>query len=455
MLMLISLTYCGLIWLLFFKFKLLPWNPKTRAVSTLAGVALILGIVILMTQGSPQATGGIQITTKTVNLQAYSRGRVTKIHVQSYQRMRRGDPIVEVDKTPYEYTVRQLEASLEGAIQGVKQMEADLAGAKANVKVVEANIATAESSIAATKANTEAAQAALAQSGQLLAAARASVTRNESNVKTAQIQIPRIRKLVEQKVNPQSDLDNAENKVVAAQAGLDAAKADEARAQDGVLGSEAAVRAAQAYEEQARRSQTSLRAQLLAAQATENKAQALLASMIDGEHTSVRQVREQLATARFNLEQTVVYAPDDGYVAAFNITVGDMLMLGQFGTYVLTGHMFAMAAFSQATVRHIKPGQTAEIAFARLPGEIIKAEVEAVVWASGEAQMTQSATLPKIDQIIPARSVMVRFKLNPVDGFEPTMGTSGTVAIYTDHGKAFAIIRKIMLRIASLLYYLG
>ncbi|MDF1700036.1 MAG: biotin/lipoyl-binding protein [Planctomycetota bacterium] len=455
MLMLIAGGYCVLVWLLFFKLKLIPWNPKTKAASIFVGVALMVGILVLLAQGSPQATSGFQITTRTVGLQAYSGGRVTKIHVNSFQRLKKGDPIVEVDKTPYENSVRMLEAQVEGALQSVKQMAADLEAAKAQVELAKANINAAKSGIDAAKANSESAVAALASSRNALEAAKADTEANKSNVRTGDIQLERIRGLVKEDVASQAELDNAENALVAAKAGLAAARANQDRAEQGVLGAEAAVRAAQAYEQQTRLSLKSLSAQLDAANAAERKAQIQVDSTIDGEHTSVRQLRDQLATARFNLGETLIRAPDDGFVAALNITVGDMLSAGQFGTFVLEGQYWAGAVFSQASIRHVKPGQLAEIALASRPGEVFEAEVDAVVWASGEAQMAQSGQLVMIDQFKPPMGVGVRFKLKAIEGFDPEMGASGTVAIYTAHGQAFAIIRKIMLRIQSLLYYLG
>ncbi len=48
MLLLISLCYCGLIWLLFMKLKVLPWNKTSQGLAALVGVALIVGILILL-----------------------------------------------------------------------------------------------------------------------------------------------------------------------------------------------------------------------------------------------------------------------------------------------------------------------------------------------------------------------------------------------------------------------
>ncbi len=65
------------------------------------------------------------------------------------------------------------------------------------------------------------------------------------------------------------------------------------------------------------------KAQLLAAQAAQLNAKLALESEIDGVHTTVAQLQAQLDDAKWNLSQTTVRAPADGYVTAIGLSVGD------------------------------------------------------------------------------------------------------------------------------------
>ena len=53
-------------------------------------------------------------------------------------------------------------------------------------------------------------------------------------------------------------------------------------------------------------------AQLAAARARETNAKLALGLVIDGENTAVAQLVAQLDNAKWELEQTMVHAPDDG-----------------------------------------------------------------------------------------------------------------------------------------------
>lgn len=455
MLLILTGIYVGLIWLIFFQFKLLPWNKISRNTSILVGVVGLLVVIIGLVQGSPSASGGIQISAKVVGLSSRVPGFITKVHAEPYQTLKKGDPIFEVDRAPYEATVKQLEAKLAETINAVEQLDASYAAAQADVRAVEGQIEVAKASVKSAKAGVESAEASLAAAKSQLDVANADIKRRESDVKTAQLQIPRIRDLVAKKVESQSTLDSAENKVVAANASLEAAKATAVRTQNDVEVRTAGVKSAKANEEQAQESLESLQAQLDKAKAAERKAKLQVESTVDGEHTSIRQVKEQLAVAKYDLENTIVRAPSNGYVVALVLNEGFYVRVMQVGTFVSTDEMWAMATFDQTTVQYIKPGQKAELALMSMPGRIVPAEVEHIAWAAGEAQFSASGNIPSVQSMAPTNRIVVKFKLLEHEGFKPEFAASGTVAVYTDRAKPIGVIRKIVLRMTSLMYWLG
>lgn len=455
MLILLTGIYAGLIWLIFFQFKLLPWNKLSRNLSVLIGVIGLIALLIGLVQGSPSASGGIQISAKVVGLSSRVPGFITKVHAEPYQTLKKGDPIFEVDRAPYEAAVKQLEAKLAETVNAVEQLDASYAASQADVRAVEGQIEVARATVTSATAGVESAEASLAAATSQLDVANADIKRRQSDVKTAELQIPRIRDLVEKKVESQSTLDSAENKVVAAYASLDAAKATLVKTKNDVDVRTAGVKAAKASEKQAKESLDALQAQLDKAKAAERKAKLQVESTVDGEHTSIRQVKEQLAVAQYDLENTIVRAPSNGYVVALVLNEGFYVRVMQVGTFVNTDEMWAMATFNQTTVQYIKPGQQAEIALMSMPGRVVPAEVEHVAWAAGEAQFSASGNLPSVQTMTPTNRIVVKFKLLEHEGFKPEFAASGTVAIYTDNAKPVRVIRKIILRMTSLMYWLG
>jgi multidrug resistance efflux pump len=110
-----------------------------------------------------------------------------------------------------------------------------------------------------------------------------------------------------------------------------------------------------------------------------------------------------------------------------------------------------IALFYQNELHQVAPGNEAEIALPTLPGEIIKAEVNSIIWAQGQGQVPISGTLPQTGMapIPPGRFAV---KLDIDEKFRDVFLAAGAIgqgAIYTEHGKAIHILRKVFLRISS------
>lgn len=455
MLIILSSIYAGVIWLVFLKFKLLPWNKVSQSLAAGVGVAGLLAVLIGMGMGSPTASGGVMIQADVTRLAVHKFGYVTKVHAEINAPLKKGEPIFEIDKTLYEAGVRAAEAALAQAAYGVEQLEATWKQSQANVLVLEAEQRVLASTIAGAAANVKSADAGLAAGKSAVASATANVQKATVDVEIGQVQHGRIQELVEQNVESQSELDKATRTIEARKAALVSAKALEQKAGEDVDRLEAQLEGAQASEQQARRSQASLQAQLEGAQAGEQKARAAAEIGREGDHTTVRLAREQLVSAKYDLENCVVRAPTNGYVVALGLTEGNYVRMTQVGTFVSTERYWALAFFAQNTVRNIRPGQEAEFALRQYPGRILEGTVDSVTHAAGESQMLVSGQIPAINTLtVPLRNA-VRFR---VDGFPedapPRFAASGDVAVYTESAKPIHIVRKIVLRMTSIMNWI-
>ena len=170
------------------------------------------------------------------------------------------------------------------------------------------------------------------------------------------------------------------------------------------------------------------------------------------------QIEARLNQAQFNLEQTVVRAPADGYVTNVNLRVGARVMaapLASVMAFVETGEPIIVMQVFQKDLRFIQPGQPAEIAFKMFPGKVYSARVVRVMPASAMGIAAPSGLAAAASQVVHA-PMWVRLEMND-ESLPPGLrvGASGTGAIYSDQGVPTQIIRRVMVRMEAIINYLS
>ena len=210
--------------------------------------------------------------------------------------------------------------------------------------------------------------------------------------------------------------------------------------------------------EQAVTNMRDLQAQLQASLATEAQIRAHLGATIGDDQAEVAQIKAQLAHARWELSQTVFYAPDDGTVINLQLRPGQLATaLGGFPVMTFVEDEFqVIALFGQNELHQVQPGDEAEIALRTYPGRIIKATVDSIVWAQGQGQIAMTATLPQTG-LMPAIPGRFAVRLRVADRDKAIFlaaGAAGHGAIYTAHLHEIQILRKVILRVGADLDYL-
>lgn len=179
---------------------------------------------------------------------------------------------------------------------------------------------------------------------------------------------------------------------------------------------------------------------------------------VEQREAEAKQLRAQLESAKWNLEKTVVRAPADGYVTNLALRKGarvSSLPLAPVMAFIDTSETMLAAEIAQIYARYIEPGQRVEATFKFLPGRIYSGHVEAILQAvsSGQVQPSGLAVTPKQVEAAP---FVVRIKLDDADVMKRLpAGSSGEVAIFTDHVKASHVIRRVMLRMTAILNYIN
>lgn len=155
----------------------------------------------------------------------------------------------------------------------------------------------------------------------------------------------------------------------------------------------------------------------------------------------------------------MVYAPADGFVTNWQVREGTMavpLPLAPLATFIDTSRTHPTANFPQNVCKYVQPGDPAEISLKTRPGEVFKGKVETIVQATGEGQFVTTGQLGSASQLGSAGELAVKFVMDDEEvASSLAMGTAGTVVIYTDKGKPFHLISKVVVRINAWMYYLN
>lgn len=216
---------------------------------------------------------------------------------------------------------------------------------------------------------------------------------------------------------------------------------------------------AQATLDTASRNLEAARQTVLQAEAAAERARLAAASRIDGVNTAVARLQAELRDAEFDLDQTVVRAPGPGYVAQMFLRPGMMVVpipLSPAMIFIHQEQKDLVAAFSQNALQRLQPGDEAEVSFAAMPARIFTGKVRRVVDAVSQGQLQPSPSLinPE-DRSRPGRALVAIDLTSDVSAYNLPGGAVADVAVYTDHAKPLALLRRILLRMKSWLNFVS
>lgn len=210
--------------------------------------------------------------------------------------------------------------------------------------------------------------------------------------------------------------------------------------------------------ESAEASLASAEGQLAAARAQREKAlQDLGAEGAD--NSRILQAQAALDQARLNLEHTIVRAPLDGIVTDVRLDSGNFAAAGAPQmTFVATGNFWLQADFTENNLGHIKPGDSAEIVFDALPGNVIEGTVREVGFGVA-VDTAPLGSLPTIkndpDWLRESQRypVMVDFQLAAEQGRVIKVGSQASVVVYTGENAISNMLSRWWMWFASILTY--
>jgi multidrug resistance efflux pump len=361
--------YAFVVWLVFFKLKWLRFTIAWGFFSTFFVLHLLIIFLIGLRFVTPLATEA-KIIQHTIQLipRLPEPTLVTAVLVEPNVPVKKGQPLFQFDRRPYEYKVNQLEASLAKAKQDVLVLKSDI-------------------EINAQK-----------------------IVKLQADLEYAKYQLKLSTDLAKRGAGPEEDAQKWTAQVAADEASIKEAQAEETRAQ--------------------------LR----------------YTSEINGVNTTVAAIQAELDQARYYLDNTLMVAPEDGYLINLQVRPGmvaGIVRVGAIATLICDADRYLLANYFQENLKFVKPGQTVEVALDLYPGQIFPGKVEAVWRGSGAGQLLPSGRLPHFHYVpteLPQGQFAVAIRLDDPDQSKFPIGTQGRAAIYTNPKSAFVILRKIGIR---------
>ena len=184
-----------------------------------------------------------------------------------------------------------------------------------------------------------------------------------------------------------------------------------------------------------------------------------IVAQIDQQKATLNDLQAQLLEAKYQLAQTVVYAPSDGHVVQLALRPGMIatpFMYRPVMTFIHKDETAYVGWFWQNSMQRLAIGDEAEVVIDGIPGKIFKGTVTAVIPAIAAGNVQANAGL--LDQTTAVRPGRLPVIISITDPewpkYQVIAGASGQAAIYTHYFHHVSIMRKVLLRMASWMNYI-
>ncbi len=103
--------YSFFVWLIFFKFKLLPWNIISQVIVITMPIIGLTATILILNIVAP-SSHDVRVINYVVPINSPVRGIVTEVPIEPNRPIKKGDVLFKIDPTPYEIAVSSYEAQL-------------------------------------------------------------------------------------------------------------------------------------------------------------------------------------------------------------------------------------------------------------------------------------------------------------------------------------------------------
>ena len=146
--------YSFIAWLIFFKFKLLPWNIVSQVITITIPIIGLTLMILLLNIVAP-SSHDVRVVNYVVQVIPQVSGRVIEVPVEANRPVKKGDLLFKIDPVPFEDAVKTAEANaleakarLIDASDKEKELQELQTIADSRIASVEANLALANQRVA-------------------------------------------------------------------------------------------------------------------------------------------------------------------------------------------------------------------------------------------------------------------------------------------------------------------
>ena len=131
--------YSFFVWLIFIKFKWLPWNTVSQVTVVIIPIVGLTALILLLNVYAPSSSD-VRVIKYVVQIVPQVRGQVTEVPIEGNQPVKKGDVLFKIDPTPYQIAVDTLSASLAATEGSVKQLNEQLRAAQGKTETDRAKL---------------------------------------------------------------------------------------------------------------------------------------------------------------------------------------------------------------------------------------------------------------------------------------------------------------------------
>ena len=178
----------------------------------------------------------------------------------------------------------------------------------------------------------------------------------------------------------------------------------------------------------------------------------------DAAQAGIDSSEAQLDTAKWQLKESTVVAPYEGYVVNLQLRPGAIVTtvpLASPMAFISSESNVIISSLSQSSARYVAAGDPVDFVFRGIPGRTFSGEILRVISVGAQSQLTASNQLPTLSGAPVTDRWAVVAQLDDEEfAKQLPQGAGGTMAVYTARGKPVHVISKVAIRISAWLAYL-
>jgi multidrug resistance efflux pump len=112
--LILLIIYSVIVWLIFFKFKLLPWNITSQVIVVTIPIIALTILILFMNICAPSSSD-VRAQNYVIPIVPRVTGQVTEVPIEPNRPIKKGDVLFKLDPVPFEAAQKAAEATLRGA----------------------------------------------------------------------------------------------------------------------------------------------------------------------------------------------------------------------------------------------------------------------------------------------------------------------------------------------------